>query len=89
MKAILTVIGKDKIGIVYKVSELLYKNDINILDFTQTIMDDNFVAMINVDLGKSKKNFDEISSDIEKLSKQTGFDIRLQNEEIFNKMSRI
>lgn len=89
MKAILTVIGNDKPGIVYKVSELLYKFNINILDFSQTIMDENFVAMLNVDLHDANDSFENINKAIGELSKEIGLDLRLQNEELFDKMARI
>lgn len=89
MKAILTVIGNDKPGIVYKVSELLYKFNINILDFTQTIMDENFVAILNVDLKDSNDSFENVNKAISELSKEIGLDLRLQNEELFDKMARI
>ncbi|MDY3006581.1 ACT domain-containing protein [Anaerococcus sp. AGMB00486] len=89
MKAILTVIGNDKPGIVYKVSELLFKFNINILDFSQTIMDDKFVAILNVDLKESNDSFENVNKAIGKLSKEIGLDLRLQNEELFDKMARI
>lgn len=89
MKAILTIIGKDRPGIIYQVTEVLFKHNINILDMTQTIMEDKFVAMLNIDLKDSRANFDEISKDFENLSKKTQLDIRLQNEEVFDVMHRV
>ena len=75
MKAILTII--------------LYKYNINILDMSQTIMEDKFVAMINIDLAKAKAEFDEITESFDKLSKETKLEIRIQNEEVFDVMHRI
>ena len=89
MKAILTIIGKDRPGIIYQVSEGLYKYNINILDMSQTIMEDKFVAMINIDLAKAKAEFDEITESFDKLSKETKLEIRIQNEEVFDVMHRI
>lgn len=89
MKVILTIIGCDKPGIIYRVSELLYKFNINILDFSQTIMDKNFVGIMNVDLKKSEDSFEKIKSEIEDLGKEIGLEIRLQNEDLFDKMARI
>lgn len=89
MKAILTIIGKDRPGIIYQVSEVLYKYNINILDMSQTIMEDKFVAMINIDLAKAKAEFDEITESFDKLSKETKLEIRIQNEEVFDAMHRI
>lgn len=89
MKAILTIIGMDRTGIVYKTSELLYKLNINILDISQTIMDDKFVAMYNVDLDSSDYSFDQVVEEFNKLSDEIGVDIKLQNESLFDKMHRI
>lgn len=89
MKAILTIVGTDRTGIVYKTSELLYKLDINILDISQTIMDDKFVAMFNVDLDSSEASFDQIVDAFDKLSEEIGVNIRVQNEVLFEKMHRI
>ena len=89
MKAILTIIGKDRPGIIYQVSEVLYKYNINILDMSQTIMEDKFVAMINIDLAEAKAEFDEITESFDKLSKETKLEIRIQNEEVFDVMHRI
>lgn len=89
MKAILTIIGMDRTGIVYRTSELLYKLDINILDISQTIMDDKFVAMFNVDLDSSEASFDEVVNQFAKLSEEIGVDIKVQNETLFEKMHRI
>lgn len=89
MKAILTIIGNDKPGIVYKVSELLYKYNMNILDFNQTIMEKNFVGIINVDLTNSNESFEKIKDDLTKLGEEIGLELRLQNEDLFDKMARI
>lgn len=89
MKAILTIIGIDRTGIVYKTSELLYKLDINILDISQTIMDDKFVAMFNIDLDSSEASFDQVVEEFDALSKEIGVYIKVQNEALFDKMNRI
>lgn len=89
MKAILTIIGMDRTGIVYKTSELLYKLNINILDISQTIMDDKFVAMFNLDLDSTQTPFDEVVDAFDKLSKEIAVDFKLQNETLFEKMHRI
>ncbi|WP_311481962.1 ACT domain-containing protein [uncultured Anaerococcus sp.] len=89
MKAILTIIGKDRPGIIYQVTEVLYKYNINILDMSQTIMDDKFVAMINIDLSKANADFSEITANFDSLSKETKLEIRIQNEEVFDVMHRI
>lgn len=89
MKAILTIIGKDRPGIIYQVTEVLYKYNINILDMSQTIMEDKFVAMINIDLSNANADFSEITNSFDSLSKETKLEIRIQNEEVFDVMHRI
>ena len=86
-KAVITVIGKDTTGIIAKVSNLLYENDINILDISQTIMQDLFTMIMlcdikDVQVGDLQEKLDVIANEM-KLS------IRVQNEEIFNSMHRI
>ena len=89
MKAILTIIGNDRPGIIYQVTEVLYKYNINILDMSQTIMEDKFVAMINIDMTKANADFSEITESFNALSKETKLEIRIQNEEVFDVMHRI
>ena len=89
MKAILTIIGNDRPGIIYQVTEVLYKYNINILDMSQTIMEDKFVAMINIDMTKANADFSEITDSFNALSKETKLEIRIQNEEVFDVMHRI
>lgn len=89
MKAILTIIGQDRPGIIYQVSEILYKYNINILDMSQTIMEDKFVAMINIDLEEASGEFNEIREAFDALSEETKLEIRIQNEEVFDVMHRI
>lgn len=89
MKAILTIIGLDRPGIIYQVSEILYTYNINILDLSQTIMEEKFVAMINIDLSKANADFKKIKTCFDDLSKETKLEIRIQNEEVFDVMHRI
>lgn len=89
MKAILTIIGLDRPGIIYQVSEILYNYNINILDLSQTIMEEKFVAMINIDLSKANADFKKIKESFDDLSKETKLEIRIQNEEVFDVMHRI
>ena len=89
MKAILTIIGKDRPGIIYQVAEVLYKYNINILDMSQTIMEDKFVAMINIDMTKANAEFNVVTASFDALSEETKLEIRIQNEEVFDVMHRI
>lgn len=89
MKAIVTVMGKDKTGIIAKVSGCLFEYGVNILDINQTIMQDIFTMIMLVDLRESAENADRLIKELEKLGEEIGVDIRMQNEEIFNSMHRI
>ena len=86
MKAILTVIGKDKVGIVAGISNELLKLNINILDVNQTIMDKYFTMIMMLDLKDSSYEFDEIKSRLIKKGEELLVDVKIQREEIFNSM---
>jgi len=88
-KAIITVVGKDTVGIMAKVCTYLAENHINILDITQTIVQGFFNMMMIVDMQKSTKVHDEISAELKGVGDEIGVIIRCQKEEIFNKMHRI
>ena len=86
MKAILTVIGKDKVGIIAGVSSELKKLNINILDVNQTIMGEFFTMIMMLDLKLSNDNFDNIKGMLELKGKELGVEVNIQREEIFNSM---
>ncbi len=88
MKAVVTVMGIDRPGIIAKVSNSLFKNGANILDINQTIMQDIFTMVMLVKMGENT-DFSVVVSDLEKVGTEIGVDIRVQNEEIFNSMHRI
>ena len=83
-KAILTVIGKDKVGIIAGVSNELQRLNINILDVNQTIIGEFFTMIMMLDLKLSNSNFEEIKKSLELKGKQLGVDVKIQREEIFN-----
>ena len=89
MRAVLTVIGKDKVGIIAGVSTRLAELNINILDVSQTIMNDYFTMMMILSLGKEGTNFEEIRETLNLLGEQLGVKISIQNEEIFNVMHKL
>ena len=89
MKAVLTVMGIDKTGIIAKTSSLLYENDINILDINQTIMQNIFTMVMLVDVSSTKLDFGELYDKLAGLGKELGVEIRIQHEDIFNSMHRI
>ena len=88
-KTIITVIGKDTVGIIAKVCVYLANNNINILDISQTIVQDYFNMMMIVDMNQSAKPFNEISQELDQIGEEIGVKIRCQREDIFNKMHRI
>ena len=89
MKAIITVLGKDKVGIISGVSNALSNMNINILDISQTIMNDVFTMIMQVDTSKSNVEFAKIVENLREESEKLGVDIRIQHEDIFNSMHRI
>ena len=88
-KTIITVVGKDTVGIIAKVCAYLAENEINILDITQTIVDGFFNMMMIPDASGSGKGNGEIAQELEELGEKIGVAIRCQHEDIFNKMHRI
>lgn len=89
MKGIITVVGKDKVGIIAKVCAFLSEENINILDISQTIVQGYFNMMMVVDISLAKDEFNMIVDEISKLGKEIGVDIRLQHQDIFDNMHRI
>ncbi len=89
MRNIITVMGIDQTGIIAKVSDCLYKSGVNILDINQTILQNIFTMIMLVDFEASSKSEKEVLEELEKIGKDIGVDIRMQNEEIFNLMHRI
>lgn len=88
-KTIITVIGKDTVGIIAKVCTYLADNNINILDISQTIVQEYFNMMMIVDMNGASKSFDIISADLAALGEEIGVKIKCQHEDIFNMMHRI
>ena len=88
-KAIITVVGKDTVGIIAKVCTHLAENGVNVLDISQTIVSGYFNMMMIVDMAGAKKAFADISEEMEQLGGQIGVAIKCQREEIFEKMHRI
>ena len=89
MKAVVTVVGKDKTGIIAKVSGFLYENNINILDISQTIMQDIFTMITLIDTTDSKIEFPDVRTGLEKVGEELGVSISIQREDLFNSMHRI
>ncbi len=88
-KTIITVVGKDTVGIIAKVCTYLADNKINILDITQTIVQGYFNMMMIVDTCQTDKHFGDIVDELVALGEEIGVIIKCQKEEIFDKMHRI
>ncbi len=89
MKIIITVVGKDTVGIIARVCTYLANNRVNILDISQTIVQDYFNMMMIADMSDSAKPFEELSGDLEQVGEEIGVKIKCQREEIFTRMHRI
>ncbi|MBE7039647.1 MAG: ACT domain-containing protein [Ruminococcaceae bacterium] len=89
MRAIITVVGCDKVGIIYEVSKVLAENGVNILDISQTIMQDMFTMIMLVSIDKEKVHVSELSSVLDGVGKKIGVSIKIQHEDLFNSMHRI
>ena len=88
-KTIITVVGKDTVGIIARVCTYLAENQINILDISQTIVQGYFNMMMIVDMNRTEKDFGEIVKELDRLGESIGVIIKCQKEEIFDKMHRI
>lgn len=88
-KCIITVVGKDTVGIIAKVCTYLAENKINILDISQTIVQGYFNMMMIADMAATEKEFGIVSEDLEALGNEIGVTIRCQRAEIFEKMHRL
>lgn len=89
MKAIITVVGKDKTGIIARVSSLLYEHNVNIVDISQTIMGEIFVMTAMVDTKNCDVTFDELKTALEETGRSIGVQASIQHEDLFNSMHRI
>ncbi len=89
MKAIITVLGKDKVGIISGVSTVLKELNVNILDISQTILNDMFTMIMSVDLKNAVSDFSSISKRMEDEGEELGVIINIQHEDIFNSMHKI
>ena len=89
MRAVLTVIGQDKVGIIHRVSGLLAECNVNIADITQTIMQGIFTMIMVVEIDRINVSFPELQEKLDTLGTELGMSIRLQHEDIFNLMHRV
>jgi len=89
MKAIVTVIGKDKVGIIAGVCTALAQNQVNVEDISQTVMQDYFTMIMLVDLSGMRITFKELSDTLGKKGEQIGVSIKIQREDIFTAMQKV
>ena len=89
MRAVVTVTGKDKKGIIAKVSSFLAEQGVNIEDISQTIMGEYFAMIMIVDMSEAKKGLAELAEECAALGKQIGMAIYIQHEDIFNAMHNV
>lgn len=89
MKAIITVVGKDQVGIIAKVSALLAEKNINVLDINQSIMDGYFNMFMMVELSNEGINFQSIHEEFYELGKTIGVEINMQRTEMFEEMYKV
>ncbi len=89
MKTIVSVIGKDAVGIISKVSAVCAECGVNIVDITQSVLQDMFVMVMLTEISELKGSFADFSDRMKKLGEENGLDIRVMHEDIFNSMHRI
>ena len=89
MRGIITVIGKDQIGIIHGVSKVLVDHNVSIEDITQTLLQEYFTMMILVNMSEMKEDFSTLKKELEGFGEKIGMSVRIQREEIFNYMHTI
>lgn len=89
MRAVVTVVGKDKTGIISKVSTFLAEKDVNILDISQTIMDEYFAMIMMVDLSNSQTELSQLAEECSAMGRKIDMSIHIQHEDIFNAMHSV
>lgn len=89
MRAVLTVTGSDKRGIIAKVSGFLAQRNVNIEDISQTVMGDRFAMIMAVDLSECKEDLLALSVVLEEMGREIGMSVRLQHEDLFNAMHNV
>ena len=89
MRAIVTVIGKDQVGIIAAVCSLLSEKNVNVLDISQTVLQEYFTMIMLVDTANATVPFARLREDLAEAGRERNLDIRIQREDIFNAMHRI
>ena len=89
MKAIITVIGKDAVGILAKVSDVCAQSSVNIVEVTQSVLQDMFAMIMLAEIDNTSVPFDELSKKLDEVGDKTNTKIHIMHEDIFNSMHRI
>ena len=89
MNAIVTVVGRDRVGIIAAICNCLAASNVNLLDISQTILQGSFTMVMAVDLSQAAASFRDLSGALSKLGREMELSIRIQREEIFNAMHTI
>ena len=89
MKAVITLIGKDSVGILAKVSEACSKADVNIVEVTQSVLQDMFAMIMLVEIDKSNIGFEQLRTNLKAVGESTNTKVHVMHEDIFNSMHRI
>ena len=89
MRAVITVLGKDMVGILAKVSTKCAEVDVNVIEVTQSILQDLFAMIMMVDISNSKVPFNELVDSLKKIGDDMGLKVHVMHEDIFNSMHRI
>lgn len=89
MKAVITVIGKDSVGILAKVSEACSKADVNIVEVKQSVLQDMFAMIMLVEIDKSNIGFEQLRTNLKAVGESTNTKVHVMHEDIFNSMHRI
>lgn len=89
MRAVITVLGKDMVGILSRVSTICAQNGVNVVEVTQSILQDLFAMIMMVDISNSKVPFNELTDQLNTLGEELGLTVHVMHEDIFNSMHKI
>lgn len=89
MRAVVTVVGKDKTGIISKVSSFLADKNVNILDISQTILEEYFAMIMLVDLSAATEKLADLAEECREMGEKIGMSVHVQHEDIFNAMHKV
>ncbi len=89
MKAVISVIGKDKVGIIARISNICAENNVNINDITQKVLHETFTMIMWVEMDASEKDFATIAKELEGVGEEMGLIIHVMHEDVFDSMHRI